>query len=100
MFGVFKVNAQQLPPDQKYEYILDISGATSKADIADLESNMLAKPGVSFFESDVNHKYFTMRTSVPLTLEQCETWVNNGRFSLIEFAVDIKQKENLLRRKR
>jgi hypothetical protein len=102
IFGAISSNAQQkLPPDQKFEYFLDIQGVSGKVDIEAIENSVVGKPGVSFFQSNKqNHKYFILRTSVPFTQAQCEALVNHGPYMLVDFAVDTKQKEALVKRKR
>src|SRR5438093_10002210 len=94
-FISLQANAQEKrPADQKYEYFLLIQGVNSKADIAAIESNFRARPGVTYFESNKKtHKYFVLRSSVPISQASIEGWLNNPSYKLIQFADDVRSKE-------
>lgn len=104
LFTTFSIKAQVhpgLPLDQKYEYLLNIQGVSGKSDIGVVESKIRGKAGVTFFEANRgNHKYFILRSSVPLTQSQVTAWLNSTSYTLLEFATDAKQKEDLVRRLR
>jgi hypothetical protein len=90
---------QHLPADQKYEYFILIQATTSKADIGAIESSFRGKPGVAFFQLNKrNHKYYILRSSVPVTQAQCAAWINNSAYPILEFASDPRQKELLVKR--
>ena len=88
---------EKLPDDQKYEYFLLIKGANSKADIAVVASIFRSKAGVTYFETNkVSHKYFVLRSSLPIDKAACEAWLNIPQYNISIFAEDIQAKEDLV----
>jgi len=104
LFTAFSVKAQVrpgLPADQKYEYYLHVQGVNGKSDIGTIEGKVRGKSGVTFFEaSRTANKYFILRSSVPMNQAQVAAFLNGTSYTILEFATDPKQKEDLVRRLR
>ena len=96
----FCAHAQEKrPTNQKFEYFLNIQGGTaSKTDIAAVENLFHSKAVVTYFETNkISHKYFVMRSSVPVNKTTIEGWLSGTSYQLLGFAEDIRDKESLVK---
>lgn len=67
------------------DYYICISGINSRTDIETLENTIQKKTGVVQFLGDkYPPRYFTLKSTTPVTLEQFKSWIDTNRFK-VEF---------------